>query len=470
MVKPVYAAIIVLILFSVPALRSDEFAKGGIVPEVQCREDATQTYVLFLPSTYNAEKKWPVVYSFDVAGHGKVPAELLKKAAEKYGYIIVGANILCKGPWEPIKTSFETLRKDTDQRLAIDPKRVYMAGFDAGARVASRLGAERQKPAAGILACGAAFAAGQNITQGVPYIYFSAVAAESARLKEMQRVHLALKSIRVPSRQRVHEGKHGWPSAELMTEAVEWFEIQAIQIGIKAEDWALIDTLFEKRLQRARKHEAAGELFEAYTRYRELVLDFKGLLETNAVAERTIALRDTRTVTDELARRAEQQQHDERIREKVKEKVLAVRKAVARKDAKMLDQLIQKLRTEAAQKDDEKMREVAMATFQQFLLFYDEGFNLLVSERYEEAIIHLELARTAAPRHPEINYNLACAYALNKNKGPALKYLQQAVECGYDKIEHIEEDEDFDIIREEEGYREIILKMKADAKTEPPTE
>ncbi|MFC1582618.1 hypothetical protein ACFL4W_03660, partial [Planctomycetota bacterium] len=213
-----------------------------------------------------------------------------------------------------------------------------------------------------------------------------------------------------------------------------------------------------------------GELFEAYTRYRELVLDFKGLLETNALAERTITLRDTRTVTDELARQAEEQQHDDRIREKVRENILAIKKAIARQNPEELDRMLKDLRAKAVQKENEKEREIAWATFQQLLLFYDDGFKHLAAGRHQEAIIHLALALEAAPKHPEINYNLACAYALSDKKGLALKYLQRAVENGYDKTEHIEKDDDFNNIRKEEGYLEIIRKLKEGRKEKEITE
>jgi hypothetical protein len=40
-----------------------ELAKGQIVDRVLCASDAAQSYALYLPSTYSADKRWPILYA-----------------------------------------------------------------------------------------------------------------------------------------------------------------------------------------------------------------------------------------------------------------------------------------------------------------------------------------------------------------------------------------------------------------------
>lgn len=68
------------------------FEKGKVIQNVTCRKDITQSYSLYLPSKYNKDQKWPVVYAFDSHGKGLIPVELFKDEAEMYGYIVVGSN------------------------------------------------------------------------------------------------------------------------------------------------------------------------------------------------------------------------------------------------------------------------------------------------------------------------------------------------------------------------------------------
>ena len=57
-------------------------------------------------------------------------------------------------------------------------------------------------------------------------------------------------------------------------------------------------------------------------------------------------------------------------------------------------------------------------------------------------------------------YNVACGYARMGRKDEAVEWLAKAVEAGFRDAEHIEGDADLDNIREEEGYREILRKLK----------
>lgn len=57
-------------------------------------------------------------------------------------------------------------------------------------------------------------------------------------------------------------------------------------------------------------------------------------------------------------------------------------------------------------------------------------------------------------------YNVACGYSLMGRKDESVEWLAKAVEAGFRDAEHIENDSDLDNIREEEGYREIIRKLK----------
>jgi tetratricopeptide (TPR) repeat protein len=58
-------------------------------------------------------------------------------------------------------------------------------------------------------------------------------------------------------------------------------------------------------------------------------------------------------------------------------------------------------------------------------------------------------------------YNIACCEALLGNSDVALKFLQEAIDCGYRNVKHIEGDHDLDSLRELEGYKQIISSIKS---------
>ena len=102
---------------------------GAISDSIICKDDPTQTYALYLPSNYTAERAWPIVYCFDPGARGKRPVERFQQAAERYGYIIVGSNNSRNGMRTNMSVPIVAMLRDTHQRFRIDDRRLYSADF-----------------------------------------------------------------------------------------------------------------------------------------------------------------------------------------------------------------------------------------------------------------------------------------------------------------------------------------------------
>jgi hypothetical protein len=92
-----------------------------------------------------------------------------------------------------------------------------------------------------------------------------------------------------------------------------------------------------------------------------------------------------------------------------------------------------------------------------------EAGEALNGKEASRAIIFSEIARQASigtPYHYLDIYNLACAYAIKPDKKKAVKYLEEAVEAGFTHPDYILKDEDLAAIRETEGFKKIIERLK----------
>ena len=127
---------------------AQDLPAGQIIDRVTCAADSSQSYALFVPSGYTPSRRWPVIFAFDPGGRGRTPVERYQAAAERYGFIVVGSNNSRNGSTEFART-LAAMTTDVAERLAVDPKRVYLAGMSGGARTASRRGAcvEGRSPA-----------------------------------------------------------------------------------------------------------------------------------------------------------------------------------------------------------------------------------------------------------------------------------------------------------------------------------
>jgi hypothetical protein len=95
------------------AAAPQDLQTGAVIPKVSCVAKSGQSYALYLPSHYTGEKRWPIVYALDPDALGSVPVELMKDAAERYGYIVAGSNNSHNGPWKIGAEAAQAMIQDT---------------------------------------------------------------------------------------------------------------------------------------------------------------------------------------------------------------------------------------------------------------------------------------------------------------------------------------------------------------------
>jgi enterochelin esterase-like enzyme len=67
------------------------FAPGTLVERVSCEADPRRTYALYLPSSYEPTRAWPILYLLDPAARGRLAVEQFRSAAEERGWIVAGS-------------------------------------------------------------------------------------------------------------------------------------------------------------------------------------------------------------------------------------------------------------------------------------------------------------------------------------------------------------------------------------------
>jgi hypothetical protein len=220
-------ALTFFLLLPVAVLKAEDPCRGAIVDPVICLQDPGQSYALYLPRGYDAQRPWPVIYCFDPGGRGGVPVALFREGAEKFGYILVGSNNSRNGPWGDILQAARAIWHDTHARLAIDDGRVYAAGFSGGARAASGLGKMLSIPLAGVIGCGAGLPEWLEPGDMALVPWFGIVGLRDFNYREMQELERELRRQGTPCLLRVFQGKHSWPPAKLALEAIAWLDEQA---------------------------------------------------------------------------------------------------------------------------------------------------------------------------------------------------------------------------------------------------
>ncbi len=282
-----------------------EIQPGKVITRVAVSRIPEQSYALYLPEGYTEKKAWPVIYAFDPAARGALPVEMLKQAAEKYGYIVAGSNNSRNGPGNLAFDAMQAMWGDTHQRFSIDNQRVYFTGFSGGARVATMI-AKACGCAAGVIGHGAGFMAEFPPDKDIRYSYFAAIGVRDYNFYELDQLGQILDKLGVVNRIRRYDGTHQWATPEVWMEAVEWMEVRSMQGKRRPVDAVFLADYSRRRAAWATAAEQAGDVLAALDEYRRLADDLQGLTDVTAFVARARELQDSPAV--EKARRKVQRE------------------------------------------------------------------------------------------------------------------------------------------------------------------
>lgn len=435
----------------------EQLPQGEVVDKVICKSDPTQSYALFLPPGYTAEKKWPILYAFDPVARGAVPVKLFKDVAAKFGYIVAGSNNSRNGI--DIGEIVKTLWADTHARFSIDERRVYTTGFSGGARVASAVALSYRDAVAGAIVASGGPRPNFNPASASQLVFFVTAGTEDFNFPEMQQLKRRLDALGIANRLVIFAGSHEWPPAEVCGDAIAWLEVQAMKSGTRAKDDALIDERLQLQLKKARDDEAAQKSYEAYLKYEALVTEFRGLRDVNEFAATVARLKSLKEVKAaikaELAEENDQAELLARIGTLLRDTTTFV-ETMAELKANLAD-----LAKKAEEGKSVSERRVALRVLQALRVqMYEEVFALRQRKEYGLVPAKLELAALISPKDPRVFYDLAAAYARVGNKGRATTALAKAVERGFFDVGRIEQNEDFAVLRNEEAYKKIVAGLK----------
>lgn len=439
---------------------STAITPGVLAPRIECTSKPEQTYALYVPSDFTPERAWPVIFALDPAARGAVPVELLKDAAEKYGYLVAGSNNSRNGPFAASYEAAAAMAEDLSRRFPVDAKRVYFTGFSGGARASVYVSLACGTCSAGVILHGAGLPGDRPPNKEMNFAVFSAVGTLDFNYSEVVTLQEKLAEQGITHRLRRFEGPHQWAPAEVWMEAVEWIELIAMKQGRRPRDEAFIRDQLSRRVARAREREAAGELYVAWQEFRGIARDFEGIANT----------KDASFQASILAKRREMQQ-ERRDEQREFEQERAVLRDFNLSFGRFLNEPVERLtlRTEIEgqlsalrrrleldkQKEGWRAR-VAQRAFRQVVArLYEAGEHSLREKDYALAEMEFDLLTKALPDQAGPRFQLARAYALAGKKQEAIRALHESLKLGFNRAALLER-EDFASLRDSAEFQRIL--------------
>jgi len=352
----------------------------------------------------------------------------MKDAAERFGYIVVGSNNSRNGPWKISGEAAQAMLQDTHQRLALDDRRMYFAGFSGGARVAAQL-AKNCKCAAGVLLSGAGFQPTAQASSEERFAVFATVGTYDFNYEELVRTDVDLEKSGYAHFLRRFDGPHQWAAANIMEEALAWFRLQAMKSGSEARDDSFIASQAALETERVRTLDQTGDLYAAWKEYQQGAEMFDGLTDNTALRARAGALEKDKAIRDGAKREKQDFEEQDQLTRDIYAGLSALRENPENRGdvrAQLMRQIVSLRGSAEHEKHQDKLLVLKRSLAGILGSAMDMGIARLDQKDVHGAGDYFELACEANPDSIWALSNLAVVRAMDGDKKGTLEALRHA--------------------------------------------
>jgi dienelactone hydrolase len=277
----VFALLLVFAISRLDAQGARVRGTGRLDTLVTAAEDTTQHYALYLPSTYDAKRRWPILFVLDPRGRAREALELFREGAERTGTIVMSSYDSRSDVSDAqVNTrAINAMFGSAQDRLSIDPHRLYLAGLSGTARAAIAFALELRGTVAGVIGAGAGSGAEADALATAArgdstFAYFAVTGTDDFNNEEVRALAERLDAAHVPNRLAIFDGPHQWPPASVCGDALDWMTLRAMRGGLAPIDTAWMAKRLDAELASASDLEARGRLEEASRLFSTIARDY----------------------------------------------------------------------------------------------------------------------------------------------------------------------------------------------------
>lgn len=240
---------------------TDSFETGKVIKQVVCKNDASQSYALYLPASYKTQTL-PVIYFFDPHADGELPLTNYQSLADKYHFILIGSNNSKNGnDWSTAGNIWSTLFSDTKSRIKFNADRIYTCGFSGGAKVASYI-ALNNNIIKGVIVGGAGLP-DQTPAGNFTFSFTGIAGRGDMNMTDLVSLNNDFDKTQTSHRIIYFDGKHEWPPLAIMNIAFAGLQFDAMRSKIILKNDSLINNYLDSSKKRVNDDMNTNKLIQA---------------------------------------------------------------------------------------------------------------------------------------------------------------------------------------------------------------
>ncbi len=423
--------------------------KGSTIDSVICRDHKDQSYALYLPTYYASQRSFPCIFFFDAHARGILPVNDYKAIAEKYGFVLVGSNNSKNGiEWDETNAGIKALMADVQQRINIDAKRIYAAGFSGGSRVACSI-AMADGGVAGVIGCAAGYPVVRQGAQG-KFDYFGIVGDHDFNLSEMEQWDGTLEQNGLPHQLLTSAGTHGWAAVADFETALLWLQAMAVKEHLQAKNDTLLTALKEDYSRRIAAQKASGDWVKAQQLLDGMTKAFEGLTDISEYKKQLFDLLNSDEYKKAQAERQQLQKDEQKQQGEISATFPAHDEAWWAKKISDLNRNINTSKSPAQSQMNGRI--LAYLGF----VAYMNASNAIKAGKLQDAANYVRVFKIADPKNPDGNYLLALVNAKKGDGAAAIAALSQAIAQGYNDVGQLLSETSFNGIKNNAAFGKLI--------------
>ncbi len=434
--------------------RTAAFVPAKWYAEVQCKQDTTYTYSLYLPGDYGKGLNFPVIYFFDAHRRGGLPVRTYKDLAEKYGFILAGSNHSANGQdVAEMNKAISMMIDDVSNRVRADPGQMYTGGFSGGARVAAYAALYRGG-IAGVAGCAAGFPPLHG-KPGSGFVYIGFTGDEDFNYLEMKQLDRALERAGFRHFLVVYGGEHDWPPAPVMKNAFLFFRFDAMRRRLRPVDTLMIRDFLK----------ATGVYVSEAREKGDLQARVSGLKRAVVFLEELTDVGKYRREMDRLMRSDayKKMEREESIREETEQRDqqrLAAAMGAAEINAALMNEIgrILKASNQSGVPAVRKMNQRLLNYLS--LLSYLYAKQALGDNDLVRAGKYLDIYEKVDADNPEVYYLKAVRLARLGQDREVVPELKKAVQYGFQDYNRMKGSSDFLAFHRDKDFRKVLETAK----------
>ncbi len=268
--------------------------RGAIIDGIKVSDSIADTFAIYLPSTFEMTKKWPVLFVYDTKGRGKRVISMFREAAEEQGYILAASNSI----YDSLSLSKNVLISSrminaVSTMVPLDQNRVYAGGYAEGARLASLMPIFI-KQVKGVISCGSTVANSEVLSSKKPFHFIGIVGVEDFNYPSMVNTEKILDKLKFPNNLLIFQGGEEWPKTEYISKAMELLNLSLMAKGELPKDEAFIEKTYRKNLGEVSRLVSYNKTMLADKLLKEMAESYRLLRNVDSLKTSSKTLRKTK--------------------------------------------------------------------------------------------------------------------------------------------------------------------------------